>query len=173
MRGLILISILSIFIFANEGIDKLVKEAKSGSVKAISKLAYSYENGIGVKKDLIKAKKLYEKASSMGDGDAKLALTLLELESKVNNSVSLTNSVTLKDKEYLFTDLTKEDITELIKKAKNSDKNALFSLGVLYENGYGIIKQDKKRAIALYKKAYKLGSKKAGNILKLEGISVE
>jgi len=169
MKGLILVSVFVVFAFANERIDNLVKEAKSGNAEAISKLAYSFENGIGVKKDLLKARKFYQKAAKMGDSDAKLALTLIELESKVSKSVNLTNSVTLEDREFLFNDLSKEDVQELIKKAKNSDKSALFSLGVLYENGYGIIAQDKKRAIALYKKAYKLGSKKAENILRLQG----
>jgi len=144
--------------------------AKDLNPSAIAKLAYNYENGIGVEKNLAKAKELYKKAAKLGDSDAKLALTLLELEEEVGKGVSVKNSVTLNDREYLFNDLKKEDIEELIEKAKKGDKDAIFSLGVLYENGYGLIKQDKKRAISLYKKAHRLGSKKATEILRLKGV---
>ncbi len=37
------------------------------------------------------------------------------------------------------------------------DKDALFTLATIYENGLGSIKADKDKAISLYKKAAKLG----------------
>jgi len=173
MKRVILIFLLSICIYADVNIDSLEKEANKGSVKAILKLANIYENGIGVKKDLTKAKGLYLKAVKLGNSDAKLSIALVELERSVDRNVSLNNSVTLKDREHIFRDLTKDDIKDLIIKAKQGDKNAIFSLGVIYENGYGVVKQDKKRAISLYKKAYSLGSKKAESILELEGVITE
>ncbi len=170
MKIVILLNIITVILYANQNLDILITKAKKGDVGAISKLAYIYENGIGVKKDINKAFKLYQKASQMGDEDSKLALTLIELENSVNKSVSKKNIVTVKDKEFLFQDISKDDIKELIKKAKNRDKDALFALGVLYDNGYGVINQNKQKAISLYKKAYKLGSKKAKDILKLKKV---
>ena len=51
MKKLILVSLLSLFLFSNENIDSLIKEAKAGKSEAIFKLAYYFENGINVKKD--------------------------------------------------------------------------------------------------------------------------
>jgi len=169
MKKIIVLITFSIYLFSNTNIKTLISAAKNGNINAISKLAYIYENGLGVKKDLNKAKLLYQKASELGDKDANLALTLLELENKVEKSVSLKNTITIQGKEFILTDIDKKDISELILKAKKGDKDALFALAVMYENGYGIVKANKQKAIALYKKAYEQGSKKAKNVLQLDG----
>lgn len=167
MRILNLILLSTIWLVSSVDIDKLVAGAKSGDVESITQLAYIYENGVDVKTDIIKAKKLYKKASSLGSEDAELSLTLLDLKNKVEKSVSIKNSVATKDKESLFTDIGVDDIGNMITKAKKGDKDALFSLAVMYDNGYGAIEPNKKRAISLYKKAYENGSIKAKEVLEL------
>ncbi len=155
--------IVPVILFAD--LSSVIKKAKEGDVGSITKLAYIYENGVGVKKDITKAKKLYEKAANLGNKDANLALTLLNLEESVGKSVSIKNSVKTSYHEFLLNDFTKSDVLDIISKAKKGDSDALYTLGLLYESGYGVVEQDRDKAIALYKKAYQKGSIKAKNIL--------
>jgi len=165
---LFLILINTIFIFASMNIESLKLAAKKGDVGAIMKLALMYETGRGVEKDIQKAIRYYRQASELGSEDAKLSISLLELEQNLDKrSVSLENKIEIKTKSGLRYELKVSDLKDVIKRAKNGDKDAFFTLATIYDNGYGDIKADKKRAIALYKKAASLGSKKAKHILLL------
>ena len=171
MKRVFLIIVVSMGLFARVDIAKLQQEAKAGNKEALMELGFIYETGDGVEKDIQKAKKYYSAAAELGNEDAQIALSLLQLSSNLDKkSVSLTNSVTIKGSKNLDVDIEIKDLKEVIKKAKQMDKEALLTLAVLYDNGHGEIKEDKKRAIALYKKAAKLGSKKAKNILAIKGI---
>ncbi len=164
MKKIIFVVALISYIYANE-LTTLISKSKKGDIKSIFKLAYIYENGINVVKNENKAYKLYKKAAQMGDKDALIALSLLELKKDYKPSnKNIKNKVTIKDNSS-FLELSEDEIKDLIIKSKRRDKDAIFILATLYENGFNNIKANKKRAILLYKKAKELGSKKAKSIL--------
>ena len=168
-RAVAIIFLLPILIFAKIDIDKLIKEGKAGDKEALYQLGFMYENGMEVDKDLEKAKRYYRQAVELGSKDAKLSLSLMDLSSKLDNrKVSLSNSVIVKGSKSLDYKLSVSDLKAVLVRAKNRDKDALFTLAAIYDNGYGDIKADKARALALYKKAATLGSEKAKNILLLK-----
>jgi TPR repeat protein len=166
----IIIFLISLNIFLISGnLEKLKQEAKAGNKEALMQLGFIYENARGVKKDLNLAKKYYSQAAELGSEDAQVALSLLQLSASLDKKgVSLNNSVTIKDADNLNLSLSVNDLQETLQKAKNLDKDALYTLAVIYDNGLGDIKRDFKRAIALYKKAAKLGSLKAKRVLELK-----
>ena len=169
IRAVAIILILPMLIFAKIDIDILIKEGKAGDKQALYQLGFMYENGMEVDKDLQKAKRYYRQAVELGSEDAKLSLALMDLSNKLNKrKVSLSNSVMVKGSESLDYKLSVSDLKAVLVRAKNRDKDALFTLATIYDNGYGDIKADKARALALYKKAAALGSKKAKNILLLK-----
>jgi len=166
----IILSLILLFSFAfSLDLNKLIKEGKAGNVDALNQLGFMYENGNGVKQDIKKAIRYYRQAAELGSEDAKLALALLNLYELINNpkSVSIDNSVVVKGSGTLNYKLSVSDLKGVLNRAKNGDKDAIFTLATIYDNGYGDIKADKEKAIALYKKAAKLGSKQAKNILQL------
>ena len=168
-RAVAIILILPIVIFAKVDIDKLIKDGKAGDKQALYQLGFMYENGMEVDKDLEKAKRYYRQAVELGSEDAKLSLSLMDLSIKLDKrKVSLSNSVTVKGSKSLDYKLSVSDLKAVLVRAKNRDKDAIFTLATIYDNGYGDIKADKTRAIALYKKAAALGSEKAKNILLLK-----
>ena len=167
MRGIFILVLLSIFVFANEHIDNLIKLAKRGDSNAIYQLGYCFENGIDVKKDLKRAKELYQKAAKLGNQDAIVTLGLMNLDDSLQNATHHNNSIKVKMKNDFSLNLTINDLKELLKKAKSGDKDAIFTIGALYESGFGVIKQDRKKAMVFYKKAASLGSKKAKEIILL------
>ena len=168
-RAVAIIFLLPILIFAKIDINKLIKEGKAGDKEALYQLGFMYENGMEVDKDLEKAKRYYRQAVELGSKDAKLSLSLMDLSSKLDNrKVSLSNSVIVKGSKSLDYKLSVSDLKAVLVRAKNRDKDALFTLAAIYDNGYGDIKADKARALALYKKAATLGSEKAKNILLLK-----
>jgi len=154
--------LLTLFLFAGYDIEKLKKEGRDGNSEALFQLGFIYENGQGVEVDKNLALRYYRQASELGNEDAKLALALLDLDKKINKkSVSLSNSVTVKSEKGLNYKLTISDLKETLSKAKENDKEALFTLAALYDSGFGVIKADRTKAISLYIKAAKLGSEKA------------
>ena len=167
MRGIFILVLLSIFVFANEHIDNLIKLAKKGDSNAIYQLGYCFENGIDVKKDLKRAKELYQKAAKLGNQDAIVTLGLMNLDNNLQNTTHHNNSIKVKMKNDFSLNLTTKDLKELLKKAKSGDKDAIFTIGALYESGFGVIKQDREKAMVFYKKAASLGSKKAKEIILL------
>ncbi len=171
MRKIGLFLLLSALAFAALKVDvkKLLQEAKKGNVEALNQLGFIYENGNGVPKDIQKAIKYYRQAAELGSEDAILALSLLELSKELKDGkfISLTNSVKVEGKGSIDFNLKASDLQEIVQKAKEGDKDALFTLAAIYDNGYGDIKPNKTRAIALYKKAAAAGSESARHILLL------
>ena len=169
MKYFKILLILPIFLFANANIDKLIENAKKGDSAAIFQLGYCYENGIDVKKDLTKAKELYKRAAKLGSQDAKITLGLMTLDDSVKSGkiTHIQNSVKVKMKNDFDLSMSKEDLKELLQKAKSGDKDAIFAIGALYESGFGLIKQDREKAMVFYKKAASLGSQKAKKIILL------
>ena len=169
MKKIVLSFILLITLAISLDLNKLIKEGKAGNVDALNQLGFMYENGNGVKQDIKKAIRYYRQAAELGSEDAKLALALLNLYEIINNpkSVSIDNSVVVKGNGTLEYKLSVSDLKGVLQRAKKGDSDALFTLATIYDNGYGDIKADKDKAIALYKKAAKLGSKKAKEFLQL------
>ncbi len=169
MRQILLSLILLFSLAMATDVNKLIKEGKAGNVDALNQLGFMYENGNGVQKDIKKAIRYYRQAAELGSEDAKLALALLNLYELINNpkSVSIDNSVVVKGEVTLNYKLSVSDLKAVLTRAKKGDKDAIFTLATIYDNGYGDIKADKDKAIALYKKAAQLGSKKAKTILQL------
>ena len=171
MKKIILFLILPILAFAALKVDinKLIKEGREGSIEALNQLGFIYESGNGVPKDIQMATKYYRQAAELGSDDAKLALSLLDLSDKLKKGkiVNLTNSVVIKGKGGIDFKLTPKDLQEAIERAKKGDKDAIYTLAIVYDNGYGEIKANKDRALALYKKAAEAGSEKAKHTLML------
>ena len=172
LKGLIVIFTLTTVIVAGNHLYELTQKAKSGDVHAIYQLGYIYENGIGVKTDTQKAFKLYRKASQMGSSDAKLSLELMNLDKDIGgSSISQENRVIINSAgEQISTALSGRDLKEIVQAAKSGDKEALYTLGVMYENGFAPIKQDKQKAVMFYKKAAKAGSRKALKLLEFKKV---
>ncbi len=149
-------------------VNSLIAKAKQGDKNAIYELGYIFENGLGVKKDLQKAKALYQKAANLGNADAKVSLALLELDkiSKEHSNKIINNKVVIEHNNGLNLTLSLSDLKAIVKRAKQNDSNALFTLATLYESG--ILKGDSSKALLLYKKAALLGNKKAQKILSIK-----
>ena len=172
MKKFFILLILMFFAYGN--LANLEKAAKAGNKEALIKLGFMYENGQGgVEKNLDMAKKYYSQAAELGSEDAQIALSLLQFNSQIDKkSVSLNNSVDIKGDSLIDIKLSADDLKETLIRAKKLDKDALYTLAVIYDNGFGDIKPDKQRAIALYKKAAKMGSKKALKVLELKKYNV-
>ena len=168
-KVLILFTILLSLLSANLDINKLKEAGKKGDVQALVELGMMYENGDGVEQNIDTAIRYYRQASELGSEDAKLSLSLLNLDKLMKDKkfVSLSNQVVVKGYDGFEYKLNVSDLKENIQKAKNGDKDALFTLATLYYNGFGSIKPDIDRAVALYKKAASLGSKKAQEFLRI------
>jgi len=170
MKKIILYFLLTIFAVASLklDIDKLIEEGKKGNKEALYQLGFMYENGNGVEKDLKKAYRYYSQAVELGSEDAKLSLAVLNLSKHINEkSVSLSNSVEVKGSTKLNYQLSVSDLKDVVQKAKKGDSDAIFTLATIYDNGYGDIKANKSMALALYKKAAKLGNAKAAEVLSI------
>ncbi len=114
----------------------LEKLAKDGNKWAIFNLAWMYQNGKGVDKDLLKAKKYYEKTITYST-DTYYNLALLYY--KKDEAIEVNYKKAL---EYI-----KEGI-----KFKNA--KCMNLLGIFYEKGLGVEKNIK-TALEYYKKSYK------------------
>ena len=168
MKKILFLSMAVIMLFATD-IENLKKRGEKGDINALMKLGLMYESGDGVNQDIKLAKRYYSQAKELGSEDAKISLSLLELSN--NNEVikHLSNNVKIKNVNGLNYTIDIKDLKELISRAKKNDKDALFTLATLYDNGYGEIKADSKKALLLYKRAAKLGSQKAKELLSIKG----
>jgi len=168
LRILVTIFLFWTFLFGASQVEILTQKAKSGNAEAIYQLGYLYENGIDVSVDRTKAISLYKKAAEMGSEDAQLSLALMRLNKSMKKSISLSNKVIVKGKgAQLDSALSSVDLKEIVKGAKNGDKESLFMLAVMYDNGIAPLPQDSQKAKIFYKKAAKAGSKKAIEVLNL------
>lgn len=108
----------------------LLKSANQGNIRAQYSLTVMYINGRGLDQDYSKALKWCQKAAEQGDIEAQ------------NYVESLT------------------ELVENINQAEQGDSNAQYRLGLIYQNGYGDIKNIEK-AIGWYQKAAKQGNMEA------------
>ncbi len=154
----------------------LQRSADVGSPEALAVLGRCYEQGILVKRDRIKAAEYYVRALELESPRAGPLLTALlqentfaeELKSRAEHAnpdaqVAWAGLFTLGLDPFLIGDtrLTGETAFQLLKKAAAKDYvPGLIELGVWYYGGRWI-KQDQEKALELWEKAAKLGSREA------------
>ncbi len=129
------------FIQDNDDINELMKQVSIGNENAMKKLAYKYENGDGIERNLEKAYKIYND----------LANNYEDFESKLNIAYMY----------YFGNDYIKQDFNiafEKFNEIKNGDVDGsiLYYIGYMYDNGYGT-KKDEKLAFEYYKKSAEKG----------------
>ena len=168
MKKFLLLCIVSVSLFGVD-INLLKKKGEDGDINSLMKLGLMYESGDGVKQDLNLAKRYYSQAKELGSEDAKISLSLLELSNNDEVIKHLSNNVNIKNVTGLNYSIDIKDVKEIIARAKRGDKDALFTLATLYDNGHGDLKADTQKALLLYKKAACLGSKKAKDVLLIKG----
>lgn len=103
---------------------------------ALNNLGSLYYSGIGTKKDIVKAVKLFEKAASLGNNEAAVNLAFIYLTSSSDANSSVRSKVV-----KLFNQA-----------AEGGNITAQYMMGMIYYNGYGISKNDDK-AFQFLKKA--------------------
>ena len=137
------------------------------SAVELRELGDQYYKGIGVEKDLKKAKEYYEQAVRKGDVPATLSLAIMYhygayISKDYNKAFELYNSV--KDKSFL----ARKKIAEMYFKGESVETNVekgleiynkvieegdtygLHDLGFCYEIGCGALKKDVHKAVELY-----------------------
>lgn len=108
---------------------KLIREAaKANHTPALFNLGYCYEMGIRVKRDLKRARELYDRAMELGDKEAELRIACVEIA----------------------LGRPKEGIKIFEERANKSDKNAMYNLALATELGVGVEK-DMDKAIKMYR----------------------
>jgi len=173
MKKIVLALLLLMALAFAQSIDTLKKEGEKGNVEALMKLALIYEDGKGVEQNLKLAKRYYLQAKELGSKDAIIALSLLELSANSNKISHINNSVKIKAKSGLTYSINVDDLKNIVARAKENDSEALYTLATLYDNGYGVIKADSKKALLLYIKSAKLGNQKAKEVLALKKDSLK
>lgn len=127
--------------FQTDDIKELMKLVNIGNKDAMKELAYKYEHGDGIEKNIEKAYKIYnELANNYNDFQSKLNICYMY---------------------YFGNDYIKQDFHVAFKKfneIKNQDINGdiLYYLGYMFDNGLGINK-DEEIAFEYYKKSAKKG----------------
>lgn len=117
-----------------EAVDLYRKAAEQGNANAQCNLAYCYEKGIGLTKDLTLAVEWYRKAADQGNARAQLNLGIC----------------------YEFGNGVAKDAAQAVRlyrqSAENGNRIAQCNLGYCYESGTGIAK-DMTQAAAWYRKS--------------------
>ncbi|MCK9454736.1 tetratricopeptide repeat protein [Sulfurimonas sp.] len=115
-----------------------------GDAQAQTELGHIYVNGLGVKKDVLNAKKYWEKAAEKNNVDALYYLGLMYYK-----GVGVTQDY-------------RKSLDYWKRAAKQNDGESAFSVGYQYEYGQGV-KQDYNKAIKYYKSGSKDGNANASN----------
>ncbi len=118
----------------NEANAELAPLVKLGYPPALFQQAGLYENGFGVKKDLIKAFDLYQRASGRGIAEAQFALAQMYLEGRgtVKNS--------------------RQGFEYTRRAAENGLAAAQYNLGIMYQQG-NVVSQSYHKSAIWYKDA--------------------
>lgn len=134
------------------------KAANQGDVSSQVNLGVCYANGYGVVKDIAKAKFWFGKAAAEGSDVAKKNLESLnkEIEQEHKNSALLSESKTNPQNDY----------QKNIEAAENGDPIAQLKIGICYQTGNGI-KKDETKALEWYKKSANQGNADAQTCLGL------
>lgn len=117
----------------------LKKAAEKDHKKAQYLLGSMYYNGNWVKRDLDKARRLLGKAAAAGIEDAKLLMSAIKSQQKLNNAKAGNSSNRTGD---LF-----------LKSARSGDKEAQFKVGLLYLYGDDGFPQDNQKALHWFQQA--------------------
>jgi len=115
-----------------------MQAAKKENIYALSAIAWMYENGKGVAKDLAQAITWYQKAAQAGNTDAMLSLGFI-YEKKLDNTTAM---------EWYQ------------QAAQTGSADAMFILGAIYQEGK-LVAKDLTQAITWYQKAAQAGNKQA------------
>ncbi len=156
--------------FKTSGIPYLIKSAEAGNPEALTLLGRLYQKGVFFPKNIFTASLYYLRATRLDSPTAPAILWYIIRQdgyfSKLKNLVEKNNA----DAMYVWYALyilgfdhqfTDSDAMNLLKKA--SDENhipSIVELGLSYLTGK-ITKQDKDKAISLWKRAEKMGSMEA------------
>ena len=134
------------------------KAANQGNVSSQVNLGVCYANGFGVAKDITKAKYWWEMAAAEGSDVAKKNLESLskEIEQGNKGSAPLSKSTTNPKNNYQAN----------IEAAENGDPVAQLKIGVCYQTGNGIEK-DETKALEWYEKSANQGNADAQTCLGL------
>lgn len=125
-----------------EAANWYLKAAGQNDAEGCFHLGRCYEQGIGLPRDMIRARRCYSRAANDGCHEAKVALDMLYLR-----SLGCQNS----DKSVAQAML--EKLTETVPAAKTA-------LGICYQHGHGIM-PDIRQAVTLYREAAELGDAQA------------
>ena len=150
------------------------KAAEGGYDKAQSELAFSYLNGRGTKKDVLKGIECYRKAAAQGNSYAQLQLGRIYLNGEgtpKNEALALQFylEAAKNGESYAYSKLAqiymngtdasknaKEAVKWYRKAAEQGNAFAQFSIGVCYHNGEGVTKNESK-AVEWFRKAAEQG----------------
>lgn len=124
-----------------EGIKKLVRARNMGNGTASSILGWIFENGVGVKKDDVKAGNFYNEWEKSGDVIGPKVVGLAYKQGWLDTEVNYKKAVFWLEK-------------------SEPSIEVFMELAEIYAKGLGGY-SDKKKAVGLYEKAYKLGSYEA------------
>ena len=144
--------------------------ASSGSPEALLIKARLFENGIGVKRNLILSASNYLKAFRLGS--YKAAESLLKMTQVKKIYETLENEINRNNPDAMYVwaglialgldySLTQEQAFDLLKKAeKQTHINSIIELGLAYYSG-SLVQKDSLKAIEYFDSASKLGSSEA------------
>lgn len=140
----------------SSGVEWIKKAAEQSFGMSECTLAAFYVQGIGVEKDLVKAKELYERALEHGgllremEADAKAAVEKLKgvLDSSRGDEEIDLDEIERREK---------EEISALARKAEAGDPDALAKLGHAFVNGEGV-ESDESKGFEFCLKSAKLGN---------------
>lgn len=152
---------------ASDALPYFLAGCELGYSAACFNAAVCYETGLGTKKDLIKAKELYEAAVEKGHIAAMYNLGVFYMEGIGNVSKDLHKSLDLFERaadaglkeaqramglHYIRSKEVDKAIPFLDAASKQKDPDAEYYLGLCYENGWGI-DENMAKAADLYSKA--------------------
>ena len=127
------------------GFEETLALAKQGDARAQFRIGFFYRNGIGCTKDDVKAVEWYEKAALQGNGCAMVSLGSMY---EIGDSDSLKKDSGRALKYY-------QDAFEKLMSASD-DVFVQNSLGIMYQHGLGVVK-DEKKAFIWYEKSAQQG----------------
>lgn len=127
----------------NKSIEWLRKAAENGHIKAMNDLATLYLNGQGLNRNINNAKYWYLKSAKLGSSESAFSLGMI----------------------FISEGKYEDALPSLIYASDLGNENAMYNLGLMYENGVGV-KADNKISFSWYQKAVKNGSNEAVQKLK-------
>jgi len=147
------ITFLSRYYFFQKDYEKAIKwikeDTKANNTYSLERLAISYEEGLGVKKDINKANEIYKKL--LLTTKREVAIKKLGIPFKID-----LNKKDPKNYQKFKEAFNKKDYTNSLKyalaDAKNNNHRAQYNVALHYQHGFGV-KTDFKEAFSWYKKS--------------------